>query len=479
MAKTDELIESRLKMTQHESMTDTKFDLIVLGGGNATSLARRAAEAGWRVALVEADLLGGSCPNRGCVPSKLLLGFAEVATTIRHAARFHMEAKLTSVDVETVRSETQEATIKSVDGRIEKGLPDNCTLFRGFGRFVGQKQIEVNGLVIEGEKVLVATGTRPSVPKTYENLPVWTSDHVFNMESVPKSIAIIGGGYIACELAWFFASVGVETTVLVRRDELLSAEDREIRALFKEGFCQEVNVKFKTTVAGGKEVDGGIALDLVTQGEDGEETSTLTAERVLVATGRESTADKINLDAAGIEANDRGFIVTDDHQCTSADGVYALGDVTGRYFFTHSAAWEATYLGNAWLEGKEGPIDYGPMPHAGFSYPEVAGVGQTEDQLEAAGTPYLVGAVPYTSAAKGRAVKERHGLCKFLVSPDGTILGCHIVGHQASVLLHEVIPVMRWRNKIDSLTDMIHIHPSLSEVVRNAARVAHEACRQA
>ncbi len=460
-------------------MNDPKFDLIVLGGGNATSLAMRAAEAGWRVALVEGDLLGGACPNRGCVPSKLLLGFAEVATTIRHAARFHMEAQLSGIDVETIRSETQAATIKVVDGRIAAKLPDNCTLFRGFGRFVGNRQIEVNGKVIEGEKILVATGSRPTVPKRFENFPVWTSDDVFNMDAVPRSIVIIGGGYIACELAWFFASVGVETTVLVRRDELLSAEDREVRALFKEGFCQEVNVKFKTTVATAKEVDGGIELDLLTKGAGGEETSKLTAERVLVATGRESTTDKIDLDAAGIEADPKGFIVTDDHQRTSAEGVYALGDVTGRYFFTHAAAWEATYLGNAWLEGKEGAIDYGPMPHAVFSYPEVAGVGQTEDQLEAAGTPFLVGSVPYTSAAKGRAVKERHGLCKFLVSPDGAILGCHIVGHNASVLLHEVIPVMRWRNKIDSLTDMIHIHPSLSEVVRNAARVALKACQQA
>ena len=460
-------------------MSDSKFDLVVLGGGNATSLAMRAAEAGWRVALVEGDLLGGACPNRGCVPSKLLLGFAEVATTIRHAARFHMEAQLSGIDVETIRSETQAATIKAVDGRIESKLPENCTLFRGYGRFVGPKQIEVNGEVIEGEKVLVATGTRPTVPKQFEKVPVWTSDHVFNMEIVPKSIVIIGGGYIACELAWFFASMGVETTVLVRRDELLSAEDREVRALFKEGFCQEVSVRFKTSVEDVREVDGGIELNLVTKGDGGEETSKLIAERVLVATGRESTTDKINLEAAGIEADAKGFIVTDDHQRTSAEGVFALGDVTGRYFFTHSAAFEATYLGNTWLDGKEGTIDYGPMPHAVFSYPEVAGLGLTEDQLEADGTPYVVGSAPYTSAAKGRAVKERHGLCKFLVSPDGTILGCHIIGHHASVLLHEVIPVMRWRNKIDSLTDMIHIHPSLSEVVRNAARVAHKACEQA
>lgn len=459
-------------------MNENKFDLIVLGGGNATSVAIRAAEAGWRVALIEADLLGGACPNRGCVPSKLLLGFAEVATTIRHASRFHMEAGLSGVDVEKIRTETQDSTINAVDGKIASNLPDNCVLHRGLGRFVGKKRIEVNGTVLEGEKVLVATGTRPSVPSSFEDLPIWTSDDVFSMQAVPKSIAIIGGGYIACELAWFFASMGVETTVLVRRDELLSAEDHEIRRLFKEGFTQEVSVKFNTSVKNAAQVEGGLSLELVTSEEGAEETSTLVAERVLVATGRESSADKIDTNAAGIETDPKGFIVTDSHQRTSAEGVYALGDVTGRHFFTHSAAWEATYLGNCWFDDLQDPIDYGPMPHAVFSYPEVAGVGLTEDQLKRDGASYVVGSVPYTSAAKGRAVKERHGLCKFLVSPDGTILGCHIIGHHASVLLHEVIPVMRWRNQIDSLTEMIHIHPSLSEVVRNAARVALKATQQ-
>ncbi|MHC4924360.1 MAG: dihydrolipoamide dehydrogenase, partial [Planctomycetota bacterium] len=168
----------------------------------------------------------------------------------------------------------------------------------------------------------------------------------------------------------------------------------------------------------------------------------------------------------------RGFIAADESLATNVPDVYAMGDVKGRHFFTHAAAWEATYLLEKFTQDLQGDIDYGPLPHAVFSHPEIAGVGATEQELKAAGTEYLVASAPFTSAAKGRAVKEEHGLCKFLLAPDGRILGCHIVGHEAATLLHEVIPVMKWKNHIYSLTGIIHIHPSLSEVVRNAARKA-------
>ena len=162
-------------------MKTQKFDLVVLGGGNATSLAMRCAKEGLSVALIEADLLGGTCPNRGCVPSKLLLGFAEVATSIKHATRFYMDVDLDWIDLEKIRVETQTETIGSTDEWLEEKLPEDCKLFRGFGKFVGERQIEVNGEVLEGKKVVVATGTRPSVPEIFHDHSVWTSDDVFSM----------------------------------------------------------------------------------------------------------------------------------------------------------------------------------------------------------------------------------------------------------------------------------------------------------
>jgi len=450
-----------------------KFDLVVLGGGTATSLANRMAEHGWKVALIEADRLGGTCPNRGCIPSKLFLGFAEVATTIQKSSDFYIDSSIASIDVEAIREEVLSATIGSVDQKIEGGLADNCQLFRGFGRFVGDRTIEVNGETIQGERVVVATGTRPVLPEPYAAMEAWTSDNVFTMESVPKSITIVGGGYIACELAWFFSSIGVETKMLVRGTELLKAEDQSIREIFKKAFSKNIEVQFDTSISSVEKVNDGFEMTLEVKGSGKTSTIEHQSERLLFAVGRSSTANGINVEEANINLDRKGFIKTDDRLQTSANQVYAMGDVAGRYFFTHSAAWEAIYLGDTWIKGEEHPLDYGPMPHAVFSYPEIAGVGLTEDQLIQEETAYVEGSVAYTSAGKGRAIKETNGLCKILLDPEtGAILGCHIIGHHASILLHQILPVMRLRNNITSLTDMIYVHPSLSEVVRNAARVA-------
>ncbi len=430
-----------------------KFDLIVLGGGNSLALAKRCAKAGWKVAVIEGDLLGGTCPNRGCVPSKLLLGFSEVATVINESQRFHIDARIESIDREAIRKEVFAATIDRVDSAIESGLPENCTLFRGYGTFVGEKKVEVNGEVLEAPKIVLAVGTSPILLEENANPDVWTSDDVFEMTEIPQSIAIVGGGYIACELAWFFSSMGVATSMHVRSQTLLRNEDQEIQEVFRKGFTEQVDVHFNSS---------------------SDDAMSFGAEKVLVAIGRKPNTESLCLDVAGVEVDEKGFIETDYYQKTSAEGIYALGDVTGRYFFTHSAWWEALYLADCFLRDKSEEIEYGPMPHAVFSYPEVAGVGLTEQELLESGENYSKVALPFTSVPKGKALKEEHGLCKFLLKPDGEILGCHIVGQQASVLIHEVLPVMRWRNNITSLTGVIHIHPSLPELIQNAARKAAE-----
>lgn len=463
-------------------MEPQHFDLIVIGGGNAIALARNAAQAGRRVAVIERDLLGGTCPNRGCIPSKLLLGYAHVAHTIRDAARFHIDAELRSIDGDALLAETRASTIEATDPWFADNLPEGLTLFRGHGRFVGERTVEVTADLdgtptthrLTAETVVIGTGSRPRRPQLGKSVPYWTSRDVFSLEHLPRSLVIVGGGYIGCELAHFFHAVGVPTRLLHRGPELMEATDRDVRSRFTEAFVERVPTRLETDVVEVEVLrdESGRRFALTVEGPDGDR-ERLETDELLYAIGRVPNSDQLGCEAGGVELDARGHVVIDDHLRTSAEGVYALGDVTGGYQFTHSASKEAQYLEQVLLHGHDEPLDYGPMPAAAFTHPEVASVGRTQDELDESGEEYLVASAPYTSAAKGRAMKERHGLVKFLFRPSGEILGCHIVGEQASVLLHEVIPVMKWRNHVSSLTEIIHVHPSLPEVVRNAARKAH------
>ncbi|MDJ0973441.1 MAG: NAD(P)/FAD-dependent oxidoreductase [Planctomycetota bacterium] len=458
-------------------MPATPYDLVVLGGGNAFGLVTEAANAGLRVALIEKDLLGGTCPNRGCIPTKLLLGYADVANAVRRADRFHVDADLKGIDGRALLAETFGAT-RQTDGKLERALPDNVTLYRGRGRFVGERELEVNGERVRGERVVVSTGSRPrrlDVPGL-AGTPYWTSDDLFQMDELPQSIAIVGGGCIGVEMGSFLNGVGVDVTVIHRDAQLFDYADAELRAKLTKAFTARVPTMLESTVTRVEHDARGFTIHV--EGPDGT-TTARTVERLLYAVGRVPNADDIGLELAGIETTERGHLKVDGHLQTTAEGVYGLGDVVGNYMLTHTATFEGAYLARTFLEGETAPIDYGAVPAACFTTPELAWAGPTEQQLQAKGIEYLSASVPYTSAAKGRALKEEHGLCKLLFEPDGTLLAAHIVGEHASILLHEVIPVLKWRPHISSLTDIIHVHPSLSEVVRNAARKAKAMLKEA
>ncbi|MFQ5843458.1 MAG: dihydrolipoyl dehydrogenase family protein, partial [Planctomycetota bacterium] len=318
---------------------------------------------------------------------------------------------------------------------------------------------------------VLATGSRPRRPDVpgLEGLPYWTSDDVFRMQRLPRSLTIVGGGYIGCELAHFFAGVGVETALVVRGDRLVAREDEDVQAVFQAGFTARIPVRLGSVVASVSHDGGGFRIRI--RGREGEE-SEHRSEALLLAVGRVPNSDRIGLETTGLQREARGFVPVDDRLRTSVPHIHAVGDINGRYMFTHSASFEAQYLGRQIAGKRDDPIDYGPVPHAIFTSPEIAGVGATGQQLREQRVDHVSAAVGFDSATKGRAIKEEHGLCKLLLDRAGRILGCHIVGHQASVLLHEVLPVMKWRNHVGSLTGIIHVHPSLSEIVRGAARKA-------
>ncbi len=447
------------------------YDLIILGGGRASGLAVAAAKAGKTVALIERDRLGGTCPNTGCVPSKLLIGYAETARRIRESERHFIKASIEEIDLERIFTEVGE-WVQGVDPRYESRL-DGVDLYRGHGRFVSNKTIEVNGEQLTGETIVVGVGAKPR-PTPYEG--VWTNENLFPLRGqVPKSITIVGGGFIACELANFFEAVGIETRLLVRGERLLPAEDEEIGAIFQREFTQHVPTSFGTSITKLAKTESGYEMELTAR--DGA-TEVHSSDQVLFAIGRVPNSDDLGIENTDLKLDKRGFLVVDDCLQTNVPGVYAAGDIAGRYQLQHVASYDVHYLRQRLLKGEQGAIAYGMVPHAVFTDPEVAGVGATEKELQANETPYVKVVTDWLSSARAMSTRLDYPRTKLLVSPeDYRILGCHLVGPDASTVIHEILPLMRVKNDIREVTETMHIHPALPELFLEASVRAVQAVR--
>jgi len=443
-----------------------QFDLIVLGGGRASTLAIAAARAGKNVALIERDKLGGACPNRGCVPSKLLIGFAEAARQARHADRHFSKVTYHDTNTQAVFDSVND-WISGVDGRYQSRVEDaGVTLIRGEGRFIDHKTIEADKRQLTAEEIVIATGSYPS-PPPFSDLPVWTSDNLFPLtDPAPKSILIIGSGFIGVEMGAFFSGIGIETKIFARGDRLLSQADHDIEATFTQEFSKEVDTHLKANLTqlthDGSEFTATFKID-------GKE-ETFIAERVLFAIGRRPSTTSLNLEKTGLTPNKRGFVEVNGHLETSVQGIYAAGDVNGRYMLQHAASFEVQYLRNKFLKGKSGPIDDRHIAHAIFSHPEVASVGFTEEALQASSTPYVAVHEDWLASARAMSTRLHYPRTKLLVSPDDySILGCHLIGPEASTLMHQIIMLMHLKNDVRVLLDLVYIHPALNELFLTAA----------
>jgi len=443
-----------------------KFDLIVIGSGSGLDVAASAAANGMKTAIVEEGPLGGTCLNRGCIPSKILIHCADVMQTVKKAPEFGITVGKVSIDFKKVmaRARVVDQDSKNIEESLRKA--ENITLFKGRARFAGKKEIEVNGQRISADKILVAAGTRPAVPaiEGLDKVPYMTSDEALKAEKLPKKLLVIGGGYIACELAHFFGSMGSEIAILQRNTKLLPDEDEEIYQKFTELFSRQYTVRLGFSVKKVEKKAGSI----IVHGADG---SSFEGTDLLIATGRVPNTDLLDVAKAGIALNEHGYIETNEYMETNVPGVWALGDIAGKYLFKHSANLEAEYVTISIITpAHRHPVDYTAMPHAVFSSPQVAGVGATEQELKEKQAEYMVGRYKYIDSGMGLAMEEREGFVKFLSDYDGKILGCHIIGPEASTLIHEVLVSMKaGKSHVNDIVRTIHIHPALSEVVQRAA----------
>ncbi|HEY9485326.1 MAG TPA: dihydrolipoyl dehydrogenase [Nitrososphaeraceae archaeon] len=463
-----------------------KFDLIVIGSGSGLDVANAAAtEKGFKVAIFEKDKLGGTCLNRGCIPSKLLIHSADIIEIIKKIDVFGITVKDYTIDFQQIVNRVNKI-VNTESNEIKKGLQasKNPQLFLQECKFIGEKILIANDKIITSDTILIASGTRPNIPniKGLKNVEYITSNEALRLKQQPKSLTIIGGGYIACELAHFFGSLGTKINIIQRNDLLIPNEDTDISTRLTKIFSKKYNIylgynaelvfydsKDKNSLHNTK------IINVIAKNKFGNYVK-VSSDQLLIAIGRIPNSDLLNIEKSGVKINERGFIVVDEYLETNIRGIFALGDIVGKYQFKHNANNEAQYAYNNIVHpDKKIPVNYTAMPHAIFTNPQIAAVGYTEQQLTKEKIEYEKSIYPYIQTGMGQVIEDKEGFVKFLIDKrNRTILGCHIMGTDASILIHEVLVAMRIgkdEGKIDNITRTIHIHPSLSEVISKAAYI--------
>ena len=469
-----------------------KYDLIVIGAGSGLDIANAAAQKGLTVALIEKDRMGGTCLNRGCIPSKLLIHSADVIQIINNASLFGIKIDGISIDYQKIVNRVNRITdFDSEEIKNQLQQSENPMLFTGKCTFIGHKTIAIGKIekksnndgngkqIIAAEKIVIAAGTRPRIPKIKGiiNSGFITSDDALRLQKQPRILTFVGGGYIACELAHFFGSLGTTINIIERNDFLLPNEDEEISRKFTEIFAKKYNLYlgFETKLVLSNNNNDSNSNDkrfhILAKNKGGRKIE-LESDQLLVSVGRIPNTDLLKVEKTGVKINEKGFVDVNEYLETTAKGIFALGDIVGRYQFKHNANLEAQYAyNNIIYPNRKKSVNYTAMPHAIFSSPQVAGVGFTEQELKRKDILYTKSTYPYISTGMGKALEDKDGFVKFIVDKNNNkILGCHIIGTDASILIHEVLVAMRIGDgTIDSITKTIHIHPALSEVVIRAA----------
>ncbi|WP_030303356.1 mycothione reductase [Streptomyces katrae] len=445
-------------------------DLVVIGAGSGNAVVDDSC-ADLDVAIVEERWFGGTCLNAGCIPSKMLAYTAHVARTVREAGAYDVDAELRAVRWRGVRDRIfARLDAERDEGRTDREQQDSVTVYEGRARFTGPRTLRIDGVDgafdVSAGQIVVAAGGRPVVPGPVAEagLPYETSDTVMRIDAPPRRLVVLGGGYIAAELADVFAETGSSVTIVEKEEQLLGPQDETVRERFTELVRSRYDLRLgrEVTAVGGR--PGALRLTL----DDG---STVEADVLLVAVGRVPNSDGLDLEAAGIATHDDGRVIVDRHQRTTAEGVFALGDICSPVPLKHVANREAEVVAHN-LRHPDDLIaaDHELVPAAVFTRPQIASVGATEQDCRDRGLDYLVGMASYGDCAYGWAMEDTAGFCKVLADPGtGRLLGAHLMGPEAPTLIQPL--VLAAILGIDALTlakSPYWIHPALTEVVENA-----------
>ncbi len=452
-------------------MATEKFDLIIIGSGSGNSIPDYLSS--WKIALVERDVFGGTCTNRGCIPSKMFVLPADLAEDARHSSRLGVDVTFNGADWAAIRDRIfGRIDHLSASGRQYRahGTP-NVTLIEGTARFVDDKVLDVDGRHISAQHVLVAVGSRPMVPPIpgLAQSGFHTSDSIMRLDALPKRLGIIGGGYIAVEMGHVFDALGSAVTIFNRSSGLLRTQDDDISKRFTELFGRRADLHLNHVPTKVERRADGIVITCA-----GEE---VTVDQVLVATGRSPNSDLVDAATGGINMHHSGIIGVDAHLRTNVEGVWAIGDVANDWHLKHVANAEAKVaFWNIAHPNELRTIDYKAVPAAVFSHPQVASVGLTERAARARGLDIAVGIRDYGGTAYGWALVDETSFAKVIIDKaTGLVVGAHIIGPQASTLIQPLISAIQFDQPAEQVArGQYWIHPALTEVVENALLAALE-----
>ncbi len=458
-----------------------KYDVTIIGSGPGGYVAAiRASQLGMKTAIIERySVLGGTCLNVGCIPSKALLDSSEHFHNAQHKFESHgIDLKNLKVNMPQMiqrKNGVVEQTTKGIDFLMKKNKID---VYHGHGSFVTANKISIakaDGTKeeIETDKTIIATGSKPIAPPAfnYDKKRVITSTEALNIDKVPKRMIIIGGGVIGLELGSVYARLGTEVEVIEYMDRIIAGMDKDCGKELQRAL-KKIGMKFhlKHMVTSVKGNSKGATVEF--KGRDSEEVKTLKADYCLVAIGRRAYTDNLGLENVGIKTDEKGRIEVDTHLETNVKGIYAIGDVVKGIMLAHKAEEEGTFVAEI-MAGQHPHIDYNLIPGVVYTWPEVAAVGKTEEEVKASGVPYKVGKFPFKALGRARASTDTEGMVKIIAHKEtDEVLGVHMVGARVADLIAEAVTAMEFRASAEDISRMSHAHPTYAEAVKEAALAA-------
>ncbi len=455
-----------------------EYDLIAIGSGSAMNIVSAVIQENphMKIAVIDRDEPGGICLTRGCIPSKILLYPAELVRTVGRAGEFGVEVDIRKIDFEKVM-ERMRTLIGGDINMIRQGLSnsENIAYYPAIAEFVGPYTLKVGDETITSKMIFLCTGSKPIIPpiKGVDKVGYLTSDTVLKMNRLPESIAIVGGGYIAAEYGHFFSAMGSKVTIIGRNPQFLKQEEPEVSALAKKELEKHMTILTNHEVREAEKTSMDKKRLVAVNRENGEK-AVITADEILIATGRGPNTDVLHPERGGIETDKRGWITVNEYMETSQPNIWAFGDANGRQLFKHAANYESIIVYYNAILNKKVKVDYHAIPHAVFTYPEIASVGLREKEaIEKYGKDkVLIGIYRYEDTAKGEAMAVKDYFVKVIVEKETMkILGAHIIGPYASVLIQEIINLMYTpEQSAEPIINGMHIHPALNEVVERAFR---------